>query len=357
MRNSDTEQTTSDEGSRRDGNDHGAAPSSQVACLIGGAGPQAGRILAVSRMVTVIGSELGADIAVADPSIDARHARIIRDDQGFLIEDLNSNNGTFVDSQQVMRARLRDRGSVALGAIDFTFLSDINDLSIPTATAIVRHAPTAGDQSQREGYLPLLLNALPDERSAPVPRAPQLADPTAAESFAELVKKVLIVLRFLRRYSTLILSALLIGVGVGASSVAFLPPVPAAFSDIKLDPNLKTDPGDFGGVERQRTAFFTHTQMTLRSAKLVESTLKKAGLVHPPEVMSSAIAGRISFEELGYNSGVFSVKYTDSRQQDTPEGTVGFLTRHIQNFIDTEIATALHNLARRSSFSGNVTRT
>jgi Inner membrane component of T3SS, cytoplasmic domain len=343
MRNSDSDPSNPTPGSRRGSDGTGAAPSPQVACLIGGAGPQAGRILALSRMVSVIGSDPGADVNIPDPSIDARHARIIRDDQGFIIEDLGSANGTFVDSQQIMRARLRDRGSIAFGAIDFTFLADINDLSMPTSTALVPRA-----QSQREQHRPPQLNAMPDNGATSAPRPAHAAEPDAAASFADLVRKIIVLLRFLRRYATLILLSVLAGLTVGAISVPLLPEAPTAMCEIKLDPSTKENPVDSHGSEQQRDIFFGTAAKTLTSPKLVEATLKKAGIVRPPESMSIVLASRITVEPIGAN--LFSVSYHETRQQDTPEGATGFLSLHIKNYVSSEIDKALHKLSAEVEF-------
>jgi len=56
------------------------------------------------------GHELRID--VPDPRMSSRHARIVRTESGFELEDLGSTNGTRVDGDRVNRALLRD-GSIA----------------------------------------------------------------------------------------------------------------------------------------------------------------------------------------------------------------------------------------------------
>jgi len=294
-------------------------------------------------MVSVIGSDPGADVHIPDPSIESRHARIIRDDQGFLIEDLGSANGTFVDSQQVMRARLRDRGSIAFGAIDFTFLADINDLSLPTSTALVPRT-----QSHREPPRPRQLNAMSDNGATPAPRPAYAAEPDAAASFADLVRKIIVLLRFLRRYATFILSAVLAGLAVGAMSVPLLPEAPTATCEIKLDPSTKENPVDARNSEQQRNIFFDTAAKTLTSPKMVEATLKKVGITRPPESMSIVLASRITVEPIG--ADLFNVSYHETRQQDTPEGATGFLSMHIKTYVSSEIDRALHKLSAEVDF-------
>ena len=64
-----------------------------------------------------IGSDDASDIVLDHPSVSARHAWLIRHGDGFLIEDAESEAGTFVNEEQVTRARrLHLRDAVRIGA-------------------------------------------------------------------------------------------------------------------------------------------------------------------------------------------------------------------------------------------------
>ena len=62
-------------------------------------------------------------IAINDPSVSSRHARIARTMEGFVIEDLKSRNGTFVNGERVNEGKrlLVDNDLVRLGKVLFTF--------------------------------------------------------------------------------------------------------------------------------------------------------------------------------------------------------------------------------------------
>ena len=62
--------------------------------------------------VVTIGRSRSNDISLEDSRVSRHHARIVRDGQGFLIEDLNSRNGTRVDDRAI-----RDSISLTDGAI------------------------------------------------------------------------------------------------------------------------------------------------------------------------------------------------------------------------------------------------
>jgi hypothetical protein len=72
--------------------------------------------------VTTIGRVGSNDIMLDDGSISTKHARVHRAAEGFVIEDLRSRNGTFVNSDKVTDKRLLVDGDlVRLGKVILTF--------------------------------------------------------------------------------------------------------------------------------------------------------------------------------------------------------------------------------------------
>lgn len=63
----------------------------------------------------VIGRSPENDIYIRSKFVSRHHAQLVSDENGSLIEDLNSTNGVFVDDQQVKRHRLRHGDVVSLG--------------------------------------------------------------------------------------------------------------------------------------------------------------------------------------------------------------------------------------------------
>ncbi len=66
----------------------------------------------MSKSVT-IGSRPDCDLVVNVPSVSGHHCRLSRDENGFVLEDLNSTNGTFVNGE-----RIRGEVRVSLTAAD-----------------------------------------------------------------------------------------------------------------------------------------------------------------------------------------------------------------------------------------------
>ena len=69
----------------------------------------------------IIGREKDADIVIALGSISRRHARIFPHNEEFIIEDLSSTNGTFVNGVRVSRCVLRHNDLIRVGDATILF--------------------------------------------------------------------------------------------------------------------------------------------------------------------------------------------------------------------------------------------
>jgi pSer/pThr/pTyr-binding forkhead associated (FHA) protein len=89
-------------------------------------GPGTGHTFTLGTDPVVIGREgPTAKFVIADPAVSRRHAQISRQGDGYLIEDLNSTNGTFINAQRVV-------GAVALVPGDLIELGTAVTLSYDT---------------------------------------------------------------------------------------------------------------------------------------------------------------------------------------------------------------------------------
>ena len=85
-----------------------------------GAGPgEPGILLALdwtgTREELVIGRHPSCDVVVTDDTVSRRHARLTFRDGGWIVQDLDSTNGTRLNGQYVGRCRLRPGDQLALG--------------------------------------------------------------------------------------------------------------------------------------------------------------------------------------------------------------------------------------------------
>jgi len=85
-------------------------------------GGRAGEAFAPAGDRTVIGRSPECDVFLDDVTVSRRHAELVRDGDRFVIRDLGSLNGTFVNRQRIEEAVLGDEDEVQIGKYRMTFL-------------------------------------------------------------------------------------------------------------------------------------------------------------------------------------------------------------------------------------------
>lgn len=101
-----------------------ATPQSIVPTLQIRSGPFAGQIFTLDRDVTIIGRNPECDVVLQPKSVSRRHAAVVRKSEGFLLRDMGSTRGTFVEGQKISQpVMLRDGQTVQIGELMLTFSS------------------------------------------------------------------------------------------------------------------------------------------------------------------------------------------------------------------------------------------
>jgi hypothetical protein len=138
--------------------------------LIVQSGPNPGQTFAVQDRPQTIGRSLSNDIAIPEPSLSRQHARISATPGGFIIEDLGSANGTFVNGQPVTGPTpLRPGDTLQLGGmVTFSVQPGQPDQD---ATYVPGASPGRPDRTLVPGApsapLPAPVYAPPARRSSP----------------------------------------------------------------------------------------------------------------------------------------------------------------------------------------------
>ena len=81
-----------------------------------------GATFAVTEEPLVIGRETAAHVCIADASVSRRHSQVEKKEDAFLITDLESLNGTFVNDLPVKKRWLEHGDRVRIGDTEFVFL-------------------------------------------------------------------------------------------------------------------------------------------------------------------------------------------------------------------------------------------
>jgi transcriptional regulator with GAF, ATPase, and Fis domain len=84
-------------------------------------GAQRGTEFVIAADVIRIGKAPENDLVLADETVSRVHFEIVRDAKGYLVRDMKSTNGTFLDSAEVKEAYLRAGSVIKAGEVELKF--------------------------------------------------------------------------------------------------------------------------------------------------------------------------------------------------------------------------------------------
>ncbi len=316
------------------------------AFLIAVSGDQPGKVYPLERNTTVIGRNDDADVHVGDPSVSGSHARIINGSHGFEIEDLNSTNGTFVGGDRVKSARLKHGDLVLVGTIEFKFV--MGSRSDATVALI---SPQKWSSRATGGGAMMRFPQPPPRLSSTQFQPSVNTDEEESASFAEVVYGIVAIYRFMGHHFRLIAALLATGAGVGLASILVFPPARAAFCEVKLQPQMKSNPVEPERVTDDSLQFFRGAEHAFTHPELVRSTLLTLDGVDPDEVRIASITSRLKFDPLDEHT--YRATYHDGwfdRGRPAPDV---FLDAHLRNYLQSEIKKALRVFSAEAEFLRN----
>ena len=85
------------------------------ACLIVIRGRSVGQILELQKFPAVVGRAPEVELTIDDVAVSRRHAQLEQTSEGFVIQDLDSTNGLFVNGLRVQRQGLHDGDRIQVG--------------------------------------------------------------------------------------------------------------------------------------------------------------------------------------------------------------------------------------------------
>jgi FHA domain/zinc-ribbon domain len=93
-----------------------------TALLLVKRGPNAGSRFLLDSELTTVGRHPGSDIFLDDVTVSRRHAEFYRHGSGFVVRDVGSLNGTYVNRERIEETALNDGDEVQVGKFRLTFL-------------------------------------------------------------------------------------------------------------------------------------------------------------------------------------------------------------------------------------------
>jgi hypothetical protein len=92
------------------------------ALVVRAGGGRAGESFTPAGERTLIGRSPDCHVFLDDVTVSRRHAELVREGDRFVIRDLGSLNGTFVNKRRIESAALEDDDEVQIGKYRMTFL-------------------------------------------------------------------------------------------------------------------------------------------------------------------------------------------------------------------------------------------
>ena len=123
-------------------------------------GPVPGKVFDLVKDVLTIGRDMNNDIVINDAEVSRNHGRLTSQSGGYLIEDLASTNGTFVNGQRLIGPKLLNPGDVVgLGetiVIEYSYVADAGATVVASAPPprMMAEPPTAPPQTPEQAPEP-----------------------------------------------------------------------------------------------------------------------------------------------------------------------------------------------------------
>ena len=99
-------------------------PKREPACVVVINGPQFGVEARIDTTPLVIGRADDCGLVIGNSSVSRHHCRVFRDGGEFVVEDLGSTNGCYVNGERVQRRSLRDGDRLRVGNCELKFFGE-----------------------------------------------------------------------------------------------------------------------------------------------------------------------------------------------------------------------------------------
>ncbi|HEY46550.1 MAG TPA: FHA domain-containing protein [Anaerolineae bacterium] len=152
--------------------------------LIVRTGPNPGMVFELTKEVTLFGRDVTNDIVLADAEVSRQHARLTHTPGGYVLEDLGSTNGSFVNGERLIAPRTLNQGDlIGFGenvTLNFEAVSPDAAATIASPAAAPTPSPLPGQPAPQPHVSPgaplaTPIPGIPGEEIAQKRRLPILA--------------------------------------------------------------------------------------------------------------------------------------------------------------------------------------
>ncbi|MDH5606323.1 MAG: FHA domain-containing protein [Anaerolineae bacterium] len=139
-------------------------------------GPNPGKTFTLTKKELVLGRDVDNDIVINDAEISRQHIRLVLQNNGFVINDLNSTNGTFVNETRISAPTALRPGDIIRAGDNVTLVYE--EISDPDRTVMSGgDSAAAAAPPARPAPAPAAVAPPPAAAPAPPPPAPPAAAP------------------------------------------------------------------------------------------------------------------------------------------------------------------------------------
>ena len=111
------------------------------------AGERHGETVPIAPGGFVVGRRPGSSLQVLDSSLSGRHAELIVDDEGLLVRDLGSTNGTRINGERVLEQRASDGDVLIFGNVRFAVIAEGGAPAAPRRGSRTTEPRVAGERA------------------------------------------------------------------------------------------------------------------------------------------------------------------------------------------------------------------
>ena len=146
-------------------------------------GPAPGKIFSLSKEELFLGRDISNDIVVNDAEVSRKHARLLLQAGQYVVEDLGSTNGTFINDERISGPHILSAGEVIQFGENVIMVYEASQYDADATVAVAaKDIPAEAPEMEAEAAEEAVADVIPEPVAAVVaePVAEVAAEPVAA---------------------------------------------------------------------------------------------------------------------------------------------------------------------------------